>query len=238
MISQVPDARLKCFIQLVGREAQTGRIEQAFKLARAMPGDLLRARAIASMAPHLPETALTRALELANSVEEPAARACVLAGLAPYLSDVERTQAFSDALAATRGVTSVADRAEALERVIEALQTLAPLVENGVFERTQANALLLQADKIRLDLRDAAIRADLRAQVVVCAARLGSPRTAPCFRAGHRPARTSGPRAGDAHADAARRIARRPARRGGKGASSGPRARTRRAGAGGRYTST
>jgi hypothetical protein len=180
LVSDLPSPRrqAECFIQLVGREAQTGRVDQAFKLARAMPGDLLRARAIASMAPHLRESALARGLELANSVEEPAALACALAGLAPYLLGVERTQAFSAALAATRGVISVPDRAEALERVIDALQALAPSVERGTFERTMADALLTQADKIRLDLRDAAIRADLRARIAVCAAGFGSPRAA------------------------------------------------------------
>jgi hypothetical protein len=180
LVSGLPGPRrqAECFIQLVGREAQTGRIDQAFKLARAMPGDLLRARAIASMAPYLPDAGLTRGLELADSVEEPAARACALAGLAPHLSSVERTQAFAAALAATRDVISVPDRAEALERVISALQMLAPLVERGAFERAMADGLLKQADKIRLDLRDPAIRADLRALVAVCAAGFGSPRAA------------------------------------------------------------
>jgi hypothetical protein len=66
--------------------------EEALAAARAIEGERSRARALAGLAPHLPEVeqgaVLEEALGAARAIEHEASRVRALAGLAPHLAQL------------------------------------------------------------------------------------------------------------------------------------------------------
>jgi hypothetical protein len=93
-------------------------LRNALKAARAISFDGSRARALAALAPHLPETerpaVLRDALEAARAISDNVVRAHVLAALAPHLPETERPAVLRDALETARAISDDDSRARAL----------------------------------------------------------------------------------------------------------------------------
>ena len=78
-----------------GAERQTALLRDALAAATAISTDYARARALAALAPHLPETLLPDALAAGTAISNDLSRAHALAALAPYLPEGPPTQIIS-----------------------------------------------------------------------------------------------------------------------------------------------
>jgi hypothetical protein len=83
-----------------------------------------RVQALSSLAPHLNEAQLGRALTEVLTINDAQERVCALSGLAPYLKEPDRFRALSNALVAAQEIEDGKSRAEALRTLAPRLVSL------------------------------------------------------------------------------------------------------------------
>ena len=142
--------------ELLARATQADLLtpRQALTFALSMPDEGARARALAALAPHLPQNLLPQALKAAGEIRWPLARVLALAALAPHLPHHLREQALQQAFKAAEAIEDADDRAQALA-------ALAPHLPQSLREQALQQALQA-AGKIR--------RPDARAQALAALA--------------------------------------------------------------------